>query len=282
MQFRHELVIPSESYDFRLFSFEGKDGNYCVSKHWHNSVEIFLVMEGTMSFYINNERHVIDSGDFIIVNSNEIHSIDCPNPNQTVVLQIPLQAFDGYMDERHLFYFIRQDKIVNGQLVNLIYQMYLLNEEKNYGYRLKVKSLFLDVLYLLLTQFKSQMDEESILQKKHLYRLSGVIAYMKEHYNEEITLDQVAIECGFTATYLSRIFKKYADINYLTYLQNLRLEFAVKELLNTDNSIGSIAIHHGFSDSRAFTKAFKKRYQCLPSEYRKVQKNVSKEIRKRN
>ena len=56
MDFRHELVLPNEDLPFRLFVFEGKDGNYKVSKHWHRSIEIFLVLEGGIDFYINAQR----------------------------------------------------------------------------------------------------------------------------------------------------------------------------------------------------------------------------------
>ncbi|MDO4926517.1 MAG: AraC family transcriptional regulator [Turicibacter sp.] len=275
MQFRHELVVPAEYYEFKLFLFEGKDGNYRVSKHWHQPIEIFLVLEGQIDFYINEQLYRIQNGDFMIVNSNEIHSINCPNRNQTVVLQIPLEAFEGYLDYSPSFHFKKQEDKQNEQLSLLIHEMYLLNDKKPYGYRLKVKSLFLEVLYLLITTFKEEDNEETIRQKKQLHRLSGVISYLKEHYQEDLSLEKVASDCGFTPTYLSRMFRKYADVNYLTYLQNLRIEYAVRELLNTDHPISKIAIHHGFSDSRAFTKAFRKRYQCLPSEYRKSAKKCT-------
>ena len=54
-----------------------------------------------------------------------------------------------------------------------------------------------------------------------------------------------------------------------TYLIDLRVKYAVRELINTDREIGDIAMDHGFPDGRAFAKAFKKRYGCLPSVYRK-------------
>ena len=38
MEFRHEVVIPNEDLPFKMFIFEGKDGNYKVSTHWHQSV----------------------------------------------------------------------------------------------------------------------------------------------------------------------------------------------------------------------------------------------------
>ena len=39
--------------------------------------------------------------------------------------------------------------------------------------------------------------------------------------------------------------------------------------MNTEKTVSQIALDNGFSDSRAFAKAFKKRYGCLPSQYRK-------------
>ena len=53
MDFRYETVIPNDDLPFRMFIFEGRDGNYRVSKHWHQSVALFLVLEGELDFFIN-------------------------------------------------------------------------------------------------------------------------------------------------------------------------------------------------------------------------------------
>ena len=60
---------------------------------------------------------------------------------------------------------------------------------------------------------------------------------------------------------------------------DLRVKYAMRELLNSDRYVGDIALDHGFADARAFAKAFKKRYGCLPSQYRK-QMNQKQMIRK--
>ena len=65
------------------------------------------------------------------------------------------------------------------------------------------------------------------------------------------------------------MFARYAGINYKDYLQNIRLEHAVKDLENTDKQIVDIAFDHGFANSKAFTNLFRKRYGMLTSEYRK-------------
>ena len=44
MEFQHELIIPNEGLPFKVFLFEGGNGNYVREKHWHTSIEIFAVM----------------------------------------------------------------------------------------------------------------------------------------------------------------------------------------------------------------------------------------------
>lgn len=48
------------------------------------------MLEGELKFYINNQSQPLSAGELIIVNSNEIHSIEAPKPNLTLVLQIPV------------------------------------------------------------------------------------------------------------------------------------------------------------------------------------------------
>ncbi len=271
MNFRHELVFPNVDLPFRMFVFEGKDGNYKVNKHWHHSIEIFLVLNGEINFYINSKSYMLKENDFVIVNTNQIHSIDSPKPNLTIVLQIPVEAFTDYMSDVEYIHFKQphdeRDKKKISQLVEKMYSVY---SEKEYGYSLKVRGQFYELLYMLITEYREEnIDKEVLMQKKHLDKISNVTSYIKENYRQDLSLEQVAGMFGFTNTYLSRIFHKYAEVSYKTYLTDVRVKNSVREMLNTKNQIGEIALNNGFSDSRAFSKAFKKRYGCLPSEYRK-------------
>lgn len=270
MESRHELIIPNDNFSFKLFSFEGKAGNYKRASHWHRSIEIFLVLEGFIEFHMNSGSYRLEPGEFILVNSNEVHSVDAPVPNHTIVLQIPPDAFEGYFESQPYLVFEPKAGADSEQLVGLMSRMYLAMEEKTYAYELNIQGWFCHLRYLLLTEFKKQeMEPEVLARKRHLDKLSEITDYMKHHYREELSLEKVADRFGFSPTYLSRIFRRYADISYRTYLMDLRVGYAVKELVGTDHEIGDIAVNHGFSDSRAFAKAFKKRYGCLPGAYRR-------------
>lgn len=268
--YTHELIIPNEDIPFKLFLFEGKDGNYQRAKHWHRSVEIFLVLEGELEFFINSTSFPLQAIDFVIVNSNEVHSIKAPHSNNTIVVQIPISYFSDYLREEDYAVFSKQSEEDNLQLVQLIVQIYRCYQKKERAYALKVRGLFYELLYLLVTRFmKMEEDQGSIRRKRRLDKLSRITSYIKKNYNQELTLESVADEFGFSPTYLSRMFKRYADVSYKTYLLDLRTEYGFREMMNTDHSLSDVALNNGFSDSRAFAKAFMKRYGMLPSEYRK-------------
>lgn len=135
--YTHELVLPNEDLPFKLFLFEGKDGNYQRAKHWHRSVEIFLVLEGELEFFINSTPLPLCAIDFVIVNPNEIHSIKAPRPNTTIVVQIPLFYFSDYLRKEDYAVFSKQSEEENLRLAQIIVQIYRCYQKKNLPMRLK-------------------------------------------------------------------------------------------------------------------------------------------------
>ena len=56
MGYSHEIILPNEDLSFKMFLFEGKNGNYVRGKHWHRSIEIFAIFEGSLRFFLNEEE----------------------------------------------------------------------------------------------------------------------------------------------------------------------------------------------------------------------------------
>lgn len=275
MGFEHELIIPNEGFPFKLFQFEGKDGHYVREKHWHRSIEIFAVFEGTLAFFINEEEYPLGSGEFILLNSNEIHSISSPEANRTIVLQIPMNVLRNVETGEGLILFTHSPKRQDSKIMELIGSMYQELQERGSEYEWKVQSDFFMLVYLLLTKYrKREILPEEIRHYRKLNRLSTITGYIRENYTKELSLEMVADRFGYSPSYLSRMFRKYAQTNYKTYLQNVRIEYGFQELANTDHTIGEIALNNGFPNQKAFTREFKKKYGILQSEYRRGQKNA--------
>lgn len=310
MEFQHELIIPDEGLPFKLFLFEGRNGNYIREKHWHTSVEIFAVMEGSLYFYIDEKEYPLKAGEFLIINSNEVHSIQAPVRNETIVLQIPLKQFSDYFTAQRFIrfrsrndgqrevvseYVAEQDKNVpltadredetkekpaetNRRMVSLIRELYRVYVSRETGYEFRIRAVFYEILYLMVSTYRETEVEESELKtSRRLDALSKITTYMREHYKEDLRLSGLASMFGYSDAYLSRMFRKYAKVNFKTYLQDIRMVYAYKELLNTDHTISSIALDNGFASSRAFSKEFVKRYGILPGKVeRQGKQNVKK------
>ena len=142
MRFSHELIVPEEGLPFKLFLFEGWNGNYFREKHWHRSVEIFAVCQGELGFFVDDRMWRLTADEFIIVNSNEVHSIDAPRPNETIVLQIPLKMFEEYFTEEQFIWFTHEPGKKDERFMELIKELFRVYTEKQIGYNLKVKSIF--------------------------------------------------------------------------------------------------------------------------------------------
>ena len=270
MEFQHELIIPNEGLPFKVFLFEGENGNYVREKHWHTSIEIFAVMEGRLDFFVNKDEYPLKAGEQIIINSNEIHSIHAVEKNKTVVLQIPLKQFENYFTAQRYIRFRGQEELVDKKLTSLVRKLYHVYSERKIGYEFRTISIFYEIMYILVKDYRvTETREKDIRHSRRLDALSKITTYMREHYRDELKLSDVAATFGYSDAYLSRMFQKYAKINYKTYLQDIRMAYAYRDLLNTDHTISQIALDNGFCSSRGFSGEFQKRYGVLPSEMRK-------------
>lgn len=122
-------------------------------------------------------------------------------------------------------------------------------------------------MYLLVSAYRiTEVAEREVRYSRRLDALSKITTYMREHYREDIKLSELAAMFGYSEAYLSRMFRKYAKVNFKTYLQDIRMAYAYRELMNTDHTISAIAFENGFCSSRGFAREFRRRYGILPSE----------------
>lgn len=97
----------------------------------------------------------------------------------------------------------------------------------------------------------------------------AALAYIDEHFNENISLSDVAGKIYISKNYLCDLFKKEMDITFIDYVTNLRIEKA-KELLRTsDMKMYEISEAVGYNDYAYFSQIFKRHTGTTLSNYRK-------------
>ena len=94
-----------------------------------------------------------------------------------------------------------------------------------------------------------------------------ILLYIDAHYDENISLDELANTVELSSTHINRLFQSELKISPMEYLIQKRLEQAKKLLLSSEFSITQIATKCGFNSSAYFSKMFKKYYNATPSEF---------------
>lgn len=99
--------------------------------------------------------------------------------------------------------------------------------------------------------------------------IDRVVADMREHYTEDISLTHLADKYNISTGRLSTMIKEELQMNYSDYIASLRIQRAKELLQNEVLSIQEIAEQVGYNDYFYFTKVFKKVQGISPSKYRK-------------
>lgn len=128
-----------------------------------------------------------------------------------------------------------------------------------------------------ISQMVVQMRQASAVQSIEPIKGSGeksideALEYIKEHYNEELSLERVASVVYLNPAYFSQLFKLKTGQGYKDYVISLRLEQAKKLLLNPKLRLAEIAERIGYQDMRHFTQVFRRKFGLTPTEFRHKQ-----------
>lgn len=255
-----------------------------VAMHWHDRIELLLVLKGQVHVYVGKEEFLLTENDLLLINSNEIHGVESNQENKLLIIQIPVSFIKNFYNPIDDISFCCQsfqkdDQFEFNIIRTLLAQVMLIVKRKEENYEIKVHSLLLDIVYQLVTNFKMENNQVIINSKKDIERMNRLTNYIQQHYMKPITLQGLADTEELTAPYLSRYFQQHMGQSFIKYMNAIRLEHAVRYLLETDWPIIQIALECGFPNLNAFHKLFKDTFHMTPHQYRKKQKKNSISIR---
>ena len=103
---------------------------------------------------------------------------------------------------------------------------------------------------------------------KNIEKLKSVIKYVELNYASPMTIAEMADLAGFSESHFMKFFKNTMGVPFTSYLNSYRLTMAGRLLLQSDDTILSIATEVGFDNLSYFNRTFKKQYGMTPSAYR--------------
>ncbi|MFA5322845.1 MAG: AraC family transcriptional regulator [Smithella sp.] len=116
-----------------------------------------------------------------------------------------------------------------------------------------------------------QPTPNAITNVQHKTRLRRILAYIRDHYADEMNMAELAKRAGFSEFHFQRVFREAFNETIHDHIRRIRLEKAACRFISGENaSITEIAYACGFSSSQHFTKAFKRHFGMTPSLVRKT------------
>ena len=127
-------------------------------------------------------------------------------------------------------------------------------------------------LNLLLLELSSELlSSDRTLEDKAPGKLLDMVEWIRSHYDQAMTVEELAARYHYHPAYLTSLMKKYTGYSVNTYINHVRLA-AAKNLLCQGEflSVASIAHTCGFPDEKYFMRLFKKQEGMTPGQYRKA------------
>lgn len=150
---------------------------------------------------------------------------------------------------------------------NRIYEMLQnLNVTQNIGNAVTYSELH-SVFEHMVQVIAENMEERQNISNFVILR---AIDFIRNHYNESISLDMIASNLDITPEYLSTLFNREVGENFSSFLKKFRISHAKRLLKGTDKKIYEIAETVGYSDSKYFNRVFKEIEGISPGDFRSL------------
>lgn len=107
-----------------------------------------------------------------------------------------------------------------------------------------------------------------------LAKIQHIIKYIEEHYNQDISVQELEQLSNYSYRNIQRVFKNIFHESLGAFQKRLKLENAYKKLIYTSDSITNISYSVGFDSLQSFSKSFKKQFNVSPANARKKRATV--------
>lgn len=265
-----------------------------VRWHWHGELEINIVTQGKMECLIGDETILLEAGDAIYINQNVMHSLhpvgDEPGKFDAVVFH-PMLFFGyekTYLNAKYLtpitamsglrYFLINREYARFADMTALLDELVRVNDSARTGYELITKSCLCRFWVYLLEEFPVSIPEKKESLSLSELRAREAVLFIERHYQEPVTLDEIAAAIHVSKSECCRCFKKALHTTPFEYLMKYRI-FMASVIIRQDSSrqmsFSELATTVGFNNASYFNKVFKSILGCTPTEYRKAIRNGS-------
>ena len=235
---------------------------------------LHYITKGLGNFYYKDKSFSLKKGDLFLLKPNELTYYQADNTEPWSYYRI---GINGNKVKDHISlstiyedsYIKSSDTCDTKSIEKIIETMIIESEDKEEEYSLKLLKLIgqtYEILYQLL-KISPAKNNTTISNSEKIY-LDCRRIIETQYDNTDLSIKYIAEDLNVNRSYLTKIFKEYANISPKRYLNQIRMRRSSQLLKNTREPIKVIAYSVGFKDPLYFSKAFKNFYKKSPSDYR--------------
>lgn len=251
--------------------------------HWHTGIEIIYGGKSNYTVTAGNTVYDMSDGDIIFIPSRILHSfsmVNQPDPLFFIIFKAePMftggDIYLGKYDSQTFNPLIRNTTIIRKSEYPDIYPHIetavksLIDIMQSYtdGFRYLAVSKLYEIIGLMYKYKLAGSSIDDTVTDEQITSITKAFVYLENHFNEEISINDIAEHCGFSTKYFGRLFKKVTGSFFNEFLTDFRIKKATDMLRTGGTPIVDIPFACGFSATSTFYRAFKKKYGCSPKQF---------------
>lgn len=259
--------------------------NYSGISHWHDDIELILILSGQMQYNVNGKISTLRQGEGIFVNSCQMHFGFSDLHQECIFLCILLHPVllctSPAYEKNFVFPVIRNGKVPfvflspeiswQKEILQQIHVLFEHHEEKTAP--LRILSSFSAIWTLLYENLPAPGTEIPV--DTDLSVIRSMTGFIQQNYASALSLKDIAAAGSVGISKCCRLFSRYFSLTPNSYLNNYRLAKSTDLLRETSLSITEIALSSGFNSASYYAESFRKWTGISPGAFRKARNTAS-------
>lgn len=275
----HREITPLAPEDSFLV-FERVKNNFDFPVHFHPEYELNFIANGAgVRRVVGDSLEEIENIELVFVGPNLHHGWQMHKCTSEKIHEITVQFHKDLLDSNLLGRRIMKpikdmfEKSSHGILFSrkiskkILPKLQKLSKTDSINYFLELISILQD-LSLSTNQRLLSTYSTNYKEFENSDRIKVIYEFIQENYSSKITLSEVSELINMSPVSFNRFIKKRTGKTFVEYVNDTRIGFASRWLIEEKLSITEIAYKCGFNNIANFNRIFKKNKKCTPSHYR--------------
>lgn len=276
-----QIVYEDRTKNFRISHIVQKSTYNMSRRHIHMEYELYYLTKGERYYFIDSKTYLITPGSLVLVPAGTLHrtsSTAFEGDHERILLILNEEWINPFLRKTGMpplsTYFtqpvLQLEPFKQKYILRLFDDIYeeLATKQANYEVAIKMKLTELLILISRCNTASADISAPFVSQSAKHKKVNEATYYIKEHFREPISLQQVADYIFVSRGYLSNIFNEVTGMKLTEYVNMQRINYAKELLANSTESITDIASGCGFENITYFERIFRQTTGVTPLKYR--------------